>query len=139
MKKLLISFSLILFICLQVALAQTREITGTVTGAEDGAAIPGASVIVRGTTIGTITDAEGVYTLDVPESAQILMFTFIGMKTVEETIGDRSVIDVVLEIDVLGLEEVVVTSFGITREKKALGYSVPVSYTHLTLPTTPYV
>ena len=110
--------------CLQVALAQTREITGTVTGADDGVAIPGASVVVRGTTIGTITDAEGVYTLNVPESAQILMFTFIGMKTVEETIGDRSVIDVVLEIDVLGLEEVVVTSLGITREKKALGYSV---------------
>jgi len=124
MKKLLISFSLILFMCLQVALAQTREITGTVTGADDGIAIPGVSVVVRGTTIGTITDAEGVYTLNVPENARILMFTFIGMKTVEETIGDRSAIDVVLEIDVLGLEEVVVTSLGITREKKALGYSV---------------
>lgn len=124
MKKLLISFSLILFMCLQVALAQTREITGTITGADDGVAIPGVSVVVRGTTIGTITDAEGVYILDVPENAQILMFTFIGMKTVEETIGDRSVIDVVLEIDVLGLEEVVVTSLGITRAKKALGYSV---------------
>ena len=124
MKKLLISFSLILFLCLQVALAQTREITGTITGAEDGAAIPGVSIVVRGTTIGTITDAEGVYTLDVPENAQMLMFTFIGMKTVEEVIGDRSVIDVVLETDVLGLEEVVVTSLGITREKKALGYSV---------------
>jgi hypothetical protein len=106
MKKLLISFSLILFICLQVALAQTREITGTVTGADDGTAIPGVSVVVRGTTIGTITDTEGFYSLDVPESARILMFTFIGMKTVEETIGDRSVIDIVLETDVLGLEEV---------------------------------
>ncbi|MBE9511258.1 MAG: TonB-dependent receptor plug domain-containing protein [Bacteroidetes bacterium] len=124
MKKLLISFSLILFICLQVAIAQTREITGTVTGADDGAAIPGVSVVVRGTTIGTITNAEGYYSLDVPESAHILMFTFIGMKTVEETIGGRSVIDVVLETDVLGLEEVVVTSLGITRTKKALGYSV---------------
>ena len=124
MKKLLISFSLIMFLCLQVALAQTREITGTVTGADDGVAIPGVSVVVRGTTVGTITDAEGVYTFNVPESAQILMFTYIGMKTVEETIGDRSVIDVALEIDVLGLEEVVVTALGITREKKALGYSV---------------
>ena len=124
MKKLLISFSLILFMCLQVALAQTRGITGTITGADDGVAIPGVSVVVRGTTIGTITDTEGFYTLNVPESAQILMFTFIGMKTVEETIGDRSVIDVVLEIDALGLEEVVVTALGITREKKALGYSV---------------
>lgn len=124
MKKLFISFSLILFMCLQVALAQTREITGTVTGADDGVAIPGASVIVRGTTIGTMTDAEGNYSLDVPENAQILMFTFIGMKTVEEAIGDRSVIDVVLETDVLGLEEVIVTGLGITRTKKALGYSV---------------
>jgi len=66
MKKLFISFSLLLFVCLQVALAQTREITGTITGADDGAAIPGVAVVVRGTTIGTITNAEGVYTLDVP-------------------------------------------------------------------------
>ena len=124
MKKLFISFSLLLFVCLQVALAQTREITGTITGADDGAAIPGVAVVVRGTTIGTITGAEGTYSIDVPENAQILMYAFIGMKTVEETIGDRSVIDVVLETDVLGLEEVVVTSLGITREKKALGYSV---------------
>ena len=66
MKKLFISFSLILFICLQAVLAQTREITGNITGAEDGAAIPGVAVVVRGTTIGTITDAEGNYSLDVP-------------------------------------------------------------------------
>ena len=103
MKKLFISFSLILFICLQVVLAQTKEITGTVTGADDGTAIPGASVVVRGTTIGTMTDAEGNYSLDVPENAQILMFTFIGMKTIEAPIGGQSVIDAVLETDVLGL------------------------------------
>lgn len=124
MKKLFISFSLILCVCLQAALAQTREITGTVTGADDGISLPGVSVVVRGTTIGTITDTEGNYSLNVPENARILIFTFVGMKSVEETIGDRSVIDVVLETDVLGLEEVVVTSLGITRQKRALGYAV---------------
>jgi len=114
---------LVVFTCIQV-FSQANVITGTVTSAEDGSPLPGVSVVVRGTTIGTITDVDGNYSLAVPETAIKLMFTFVGMKTVEETIGDRSVIDVVLEIDVLGLEEVVVTAFGITREKKALGYSV---------------
>jgi len=123
MKRLMILFTLVVFTCIQV-FSQANVITGTVTSAEDGSPIPGVSVVVRGTTIGTITDVDGNYSLTVPETAIKLMFTFVGMKTVEETIGGRSVIDVILEVDILGLEEVIVTSLGITRAKKALGYSV---------------
>jgi len=123
MKRLMILFTLVVFTCIQV-FSQANVINGTVTSAEDGSPIPGVSVVVRGTTIGIITDVDGNYSLAVPETAIKLMFTFVGMKTVEETIGGRSVIDVILEVDVLGLEEVVVTALGITREKKALGYSV---------------
>lgn len=123
MKRLTILFTLLVFTWLQV-FSQANVITGTVTSAEDDSPIPGVSVVVRGTTIGTITDVDGNYSLAVPENAIKLMFTFVGMKTVEETIGGRSVIDVTLEVDILGLEEVVVTSLGITRVKKALGYSV---------------
>ncbi len=119
----MILFTLLVFTCIQV-FSQANVVTGTVTSAEDGSPIPGVSVVVRGTTIGTITDVDGNYSLAVPENAIKLMFTFVGMKTVEETIGGRSVIDVTLEVDILGLEEVVVTSLGITRVKKALGYSV---------------
>jgi TonB-linked SusC/RagA family outer membrane protein len=123
MKRLTIFFTLFVFVSLQI-FSQARVITGTVTSAEDGNPIPGVSIVVRGTTIGTITDVDGNYSLPIPENAIKLMFTFVGMKTVEEEIGDRSVISVTLEEDVLGLEEVVVTSLGITRAKKALGYSV---------------
>jgi len=123
MKRLMILFTLVVFTCIQV-FSQANVITGAVTSAEDGSPIPGVSIVVRGTTIGTITDVDGNYSLAVPENAIKLMFTFVGMKTVEETIGGRSVIDVTLEVDILGLEEVVVTSLGITRQKKALGYSV---------------
>ena len=123
MKRLTILFTLLVFACIQV-FSQANVITGMVTSAEDGSPLPGVSVVVRGTTIGTITDVDGNYSLAVPETAIKLMFTFVGMKTVEETIGGRSVIDVTLEVDILGLEEVVVTSLGITRVKKALGYSV---------------
>lgn len=123
MKRLTILFTLLVFTCLQV-FSQANVVTGTVTSVEDGTSLPGVSVVVRGTTIGTITDVDGIYSLAVPENAIKLMFTFVGMKTVEETIGGRSVIDVTLEMDILGLEEVVVTSLGITRVKKALGYSV---------------
>jgi len=119
----MILFTLVVFTCIQV-FSQANVITGTVTSAEDGSPLPGVSVVVRGTTIGIITDVDGNYSLAVPETAIKLMFTFVGMKTVEETIGGRSVIDVILEVDILGLEEVVVTSLGITRVKKALGYSV---------------
>ena len=64
---------------LQVLLAQTKEISGTVTSADDGgAAIPGVSVSVKGTTLGTITDMDGVFRLKVPQDAKALMFSFVG-------------------------------------------------------------
>jgi len=119
-----ITFLVTMFVFMGLQLMAQKVITGNVTGQEDGNPIPGVAVVVRGTTIGTITDFDGNYSLDVPEDARVLMFTFVGMKTVEEPIGDRTTIDVVLEVDILGLEEVIVTSLGITREKKALGYSV---------------
>jgi len=109
MKKFTSLIALFVFIGFQLMAQQA--ITGVVTSQEDGSSIPGVSVVVRGTTIGTITDFDGNYSLTVPEDALVLMFTFVGMKTVEETIGDRSSIDVVLESDVFGLDEVVVTGY----------------------------
>lgn len=109
MKKIMSLIALFVFIGFQLMAQQA--ITGVVTSQEDGSSIPGVSVVVRGTTIGTITDLDGNYSLTVPEDAVVLMFTFVGMKTVEETIGDRSTIDVILESDVFGLDEVVVTGY----------------------------
>ena len=86
--------------------------------------IPGVTIVVKGTTIGTTTDVNGKYTLTVPENATTLTFSYIGMKSQDVVIGGRSVINGVMESDILGLDEVVVTALGITRQKKALGYSV---------------
>jgi len=123
MRKFTILLALMLFIGLQVAQAQ-RTISGTVTGYDDGLGIPGVTVLVKGTTIGTVTDVDGKYTLTVPKDKNILTVSFVGMKTIEVTLGADNVVNVVLRTEVQELEGVVVTALGVTREKKALGYSV---------------
>lgn len=120
-KTLLLCF---LSLLASVLLAQNRTISGRVTAEEDGTGLPGVNVVVKGTTNGTVTDANGNYALSVPSSGGTLVFSFIGLQTVELNIDDRSVIDVALSADVLQLTEVVVTAVGIEREKKALGYAV---------------
>ncbi|MCA1756923.1 MAG: SusC/RagA family TonB-linked outer membrane protein [Bacteroidales bacterium] len=125
MKKLTLMIAVFVLVGLSALYAQTTVITGTVTSSVEGeGTIPGVAVTVYGTTIGTQTDMNGIYSLEVPATATQLVFQFIGMKTVEETIDGRTTINVVLEPDLLGIDEVVVTALGITREKKALGYSV---------------
>jgi len=106
-------------------LSQTRTITGTVTSATEGEGVlPGVTVTVKGTTTGTITDLNGKFSLSVPQNAVALVFSYIGMKKQEVLVTGQNEIDVVMESDVLGLDEVVVTALGISREKKSLGYSV---------------
>ena len=116
MRKFTISLFLMLFIGLQVAYAQ-RSITGKVTSSEDGAGLPGATVLVKGTTVGTITDANGAFTLLVPKDKETLLVSFVGMKTKEIALGTDNVVNVVLEPSVQQLEGVVVTALGIPREK----------------------
>ena len=117
MKKKLFVIIMQLVFCLIVTNAQTKAITGTVTLSDDGNPVTGVTIEVSGTTIRTITDENGIYSLEVPEYARVLIFTFIGMKTLEESIGDRSVIDIILEADMSGLDELVITAFGTIREK----------------------
>ncbi len=103
--------------------AQDIQISGKVTGAGDGSALPGVSVVVKGTTIGTTTNIDGNFELSTPQNAS-LVFSFIGMKTKEVSIEGRPIINVGMEMETTGLEEVVVTALGISKEKKALGYAV---------------
>ena len=124
MRKLLLLF-LVFFCILLSASAQEKTISGTVTSSVEGeGAMPGVSISVKGTTIGITTDINGRYSLAVPQEAKILVFSYIGMKKQEVEIGPRSIIDVIMEPDILGLDEVVVTALGISREKKAIGYAV---------------
>jgi len=98
-----------------------RTITGTVSDATQGS-LPGATVQVKGTNTGTTTDLEGKYSITVPEGSELLVFRFVGYATKEETIGNRTSIDVVLE-EASELTEVVVTAQNISREKASLAYS----------------
>jgi TonB-linked SusC/RagA family outer membrane protein len=124
MKRLVLFLTLLTFGAIQLLQAQAVEIRGTVTSSEDGSVMPGASVIVKGTTIGTLSDADGNYVLRVPADATELVVSFVGMKTQDVRIEGRTIIDIVMDVDILGQFEVVVTALGITRERKALGYSV---------------
>ncbi len=124
MRKFTLMLALMSFIGIQFALAQTRTINGTVTSSEDGAGIPGVTVLVKGTTVGTTTDIDGKYSLSVKPGSKTLVFSYIGMKTQEVAIGSQNQINVTLQPDVLMVDEVVVTAIGMTKEKKALGYNV---------------
>lgn len=122
MRKFGIMLAFLIFAGMQIVLAQTT-ITGLVSSSEDGQPIPGAAVLVKGTTIGVTTDVNGHYSLKVPANSKTLQYQFVGMITKEVTIGTQSVINVVLEPEIMSIEGVVVTALGISREKKALGYA----------------
>ncbi len=124
MRKITIMLAFLLFAGLNFALAQTRTISGIVTSSEDGSAIPGVTVQVKGTTVGTTTDLDGKYMLEVKPGYKVLVFSYVGMKTKEVTLGNQNQINVVMDPDVLQMDEVVVTAIGITKSKKALGYNV---------------
>lgn len=100
-----------------------QQVSGVVTDANDGFGLPGVSVLVPGTTNGTITDVDGNYTLDV-DGGKELQFSYIGYATVTIAINGKTKVDVELSEDTQKIDEVVVTALGIKREKKALGYSM---------------
>ncbi len=123
MKKIAILLAMVLFAGLQVMWAQTT-ITGMVKDAE-GAALPGATVRAQGFSgVGTVTDMDGKYSLQVPEGATTLVFSFVGMQDKVEAINGRTVIDVVLQPQDIAVDEVVVTAIGVKKDAKKLGYSV---------------
>lgn len=91
---------------------------------ESNTPLPGVNVLVRGSSGGTVTDAEGKYTLIGVGSDAVLVFSFIGFKSQEVNVNGQSVINVTLEADVLSLDEIVVTALGVQKESKKLGYAV---------------
>lgn len=120
MKKKLTSGLLLLAMSAGVASAQTSKVTGKVI-AEDGEPVIGAAIVVKGTTVGTVTDYDGNFTLDVPANGKQLVISFVGMKSQEVMVSPR--VNVTLSADMQDLDEVVVTAMGIKRDRKALGYA----------------
>jgi TonB-linked SusC/RagA family outer membrane protein len=124
MKKLLLTLMLSVLAMSFPLVAQIRTVAGTVLSADDRSPLAGVSVSLKGTTTGTLTDINGKYSLPVQQENATLVFSYIGMKKQEIEITGRNLIDISLSADVTGLDEVVVTALGISREKKSLGYAV---------------
>ena len=122
MRKVLLLFIWVC-LCSPVAFAQVRQLTGKVTAAEDGLGLAGASIIYKGTNVGTNADADGNFSFSVPGDG-VLVISYVGFLIKEMPIGNQTKFDIKLDADTRQLAEVVVTAFGIEREKKALGYTV---------------
>lgn len=106
-----------------IPLFAQQNITGKVTSQEDGMPLPGVSIVIQGTTTGAVTDLEGNYSITAPNAESVLVFSFIGFETVSRTVGNNSTINVAMPTETSDLDEFIVTAFGISQEKKALGYS----------------
>jgi TonB-dependent starch-binding outer membrane protein SusC len=124
MKKVVVLFLSFFLLGIMGAMAQTRTISGKVTGSDDNSPIPGVSVIVKGTTLGTVTNMDGNFTLQVPQDATTLMFSFVGYRTIEASITGLNTVNVVLPIDVFAVDEVVVTGLGTATDKRKVAISV---------------
>jgi len=122
LKQLLVSISLMLLLSI-VTFAQQRVVTGTVTSSSAGLPLSGVNVIVLGTGTGTITNTKGNFSLDIPVGDISLEFSFIGYTSQVVKLGTSTLVDVNLEPSLTAIDEVVITSLGIAREKKRLTYS----------------
>jgi hypothetical protein len=118
---------LLLLICVFSAhtlYAQTTTISGTVTDSSDGMSLPGVNVLEKGTMNGAVTDFDGNYTINVSNDNAVLQFSFVGYSEQEVSVSGQTAINISLEQSSEGLDEVVITALGISREKKSLGYAV---------------
>ncbi|WP_026993987.1 SusC/RagA family TonB-linked outer membrane protein [Flectobacillus major] len=124
MKKLL-RFSLAVILVLQLGelFAQNIKVTGKVLSKSDNQPVAGVTVLIKGTAKGTVTNAEGQYNISA-QVEDILKFSFIGFKSVEQKVPASGVVNIALETEDTQLQEVVVTALGIAKEKKSLGYAV---------------
>lgn len=113
---------LLLLVCQLPAWAQ-RLVSGRVLDAKSGSGLPGVGVLLKGTTTGAITDPNGSFSISVPETGAVLMFSMVGMKKTEVEVGAQNTLTVYLEEDTKDLKDVVVTALGIEKESKGIGYS----------------
>jgi len=119
MKKITLLLALMLFCSWQLVLAQ-KTVTGKVTDAKDGTTLPGVSIVVKGTTVGTLSDINGNYSVKVSDNND-LVFSFIGYNTQEIAVGNQSVINIVMVQSAELLDEVVVVGYGTTKKKDLTG------------------
>src|SRR5690606_3485128 len=112
MNKFLLTVMTLLLLSSSASFGQERTVTGVVTSSEDGSPAPGVNVLVKGTTIGTATDIDGRYSITVPDGNATLVFSFIGFKSIEQSVGSSSTINITMEPDAVQLSELVVVGYG---------------------------
>lgn len=121
------TYLLLLLICFMLQgsylLAQQRTVSGKVTSTEDGEPLPGVSIVIEGSSTGTVSDLEGNYSLDVPGPEAVLLYSFIGFATQSQQVGSQQTMNISLSPEAGDLDEFIVTAFGISQEKKSLGYA----------------
>ncbi len=128
MRLLLSKLTVLLLVLLALpALAQSRRVTGQVTSAEDGTPLPGVSIIAKGTSRGTQSDANGNYSLELPPNINTLVFSFVGVTTQEISVGNRATVNVAMSNDTRALDEVVVTGYGAQSKRNLTGNIAQVS------------
>ena len=115
-RKILLTLIALLGGGILLSQAQSKQISGTVTGS-DGKPIAGVTVVVEGTSVGTTTNAAGAYSISAGKDAK-LVFSFIGMENQTVPVSGKSVINVQMKENAIGVDEVVVTAMGITRSEK---------------------
>jgi len=123
MKHKLHYLTVLLCFVMFTAKAQERTVTGTVTSSEDNESVPGVNVVLKGSTIGTITDIDGKYSIDVPNNEAMLEFSYIGLSTQEILVGSQSIIDVMMTPNLTELNEIVIVAMGLEKEKRSLNYA----------------
>ncbi|MEI7831203.1 MAG: SusC/RagA family TonB-linked outer membrane protein, partial [Prolixibacteraceae bacterium] len=121
MKKISLLLVFLLFLGIQVIFAQTKDVTGIVTSSEDGATIPGSSVVVKGTTVGTVTDMDGKFSMKVPQGARTLVISFVGFETTEVALTNARNYIVVLKSEQISVDEVVVVAYGTAKKSSLTG------------------
>jgi TonB-linked SusC/RagA family outer membrane protein len=122
MKKLLLSCVMMVFMLASLQVfAQDRTVSGRVTSNEDGSPLPGVTVVLKGTAVGTQTDGDGRYSLAIPAAGGTLSFSFIGLKTQEVVVTTQATVDLGLDSDQTTLNEVVVVAGGLTVQRRELG------------------
>lgn len=120
MKRL----SLLIFLLVVITGVYAQKISGVVTNADTGEPVPFATIAVKGHTVGTNTDSDGKFTIEVPAGAKVIVASYVGMVTKEVIVGNSSFLNIQMNPVDQALDEIVVTAMGIKKEKKALGYSV---------------
>lgn len=120
MRNYLLIMMMMLF-SVSISFGQEKVVTGTVTEADTGEAIPGANVLIKGTANGTVTDLDGKYSLNVSGQTDVLVYSFVGFVSEEIAVGNQSVLDIALISDVTALSEIVVIGYGTVKKSDLTG------------------